>query len=367
MLRLNSFRLAILTGMVLAMIAGCTPLKMPKPNVWPFTTEDPPGTPTRVVASWTDTVLYQPNQIPLRGYGGRLIFYAGDKPEPIKVEGTLTIYAFDETDRDPNNMRPDRKYVFTKEQIPAHYSKSKLGHSYSVWIPWDEMGGPQKDISLIARFTPEKGSVVVGEQTKHILPGQTQIVAKNSNNGAPRSAAERAMPALYPSTQNGSVQSASYVMPLPPVNSKMQGGDQNGANQSYLLNTTTIKLPPQSSLKSSMLMGDMANPAMSNPQITPAGVGLNTVAGTGATTATLPNMDKNSAVRYPVTTAVNAGTNLSNQSSRNFSQPNRFAPGRPPAPYVPTTQLPRDRESWQQPLSGQAYFPETTPQPATGN
>ena len=367
MLRLNSFRLAIFTVMFLEMIAGCTQLKMPKPNVWPFATEDPPGTPTRIVASWTDTILYQPNQIPLRGFGGRLLFYAGDKPEPIKVEGTLTVYAFDEADRDPNNMRPDRKYVFTKDQIPSHYSKSKIGHSYSVWIPWDEMGGMQKDISLIARFTPEQGSVVVGEQTKHILPGQTQIVSKNSNKGALRSAAEQAMPALYPSTQNGSVQSASYVMPLPPVNSKMQGGDQNGANQSFL-NTTTIKLPPQSSLKNSMLMGDMPNPAMSNPQTTPSGVGgLTTVTGTGTPTGMLPKMDNNLQARYPVTKQVNVGTYPSNQSIRNFSQPNRFAPGRPPAPYVPATQLSRDRELWQQPLSGQAYFPETTPQPATGN
>ena len=158
MSRLNSFGLMLVTILALQLSSGCAPLKMPKATVWPFATEEKPGMPNRVVATWTDTVLYQPNQTPMRGFGGRLLFYDGDKPEPIKVEGTLTVYAFDETNRDPNNAKPDRKYVFTKDQLPTHFSKSKIGSSYSVWIPWDEAGGDQKDISMIVRFTPEKGN-----------------------------------------------------------------------------------------------------------------------------------------------------------------------------------------------------------------
>ena len=55
----------------------------------------------------------------------------------MKGRGSLVVYAFDETDRDPANMKPDRKFVFTQEQFEKHYSKSTLGHSYSVWLPWD--------------------------------------------------------------------------------------------------------------------------------------------------------------------------------------------------------------------------------------
>ena len=44
--------------------------------------------------------------------------------------------------------------------------------AYAIWIPWDEAGGPQKDISLIVRFVAGDGQVVVGEQTKHVLPGR---------------------------------------------------------------------------------------------------------------------------------------------------------------------------------------------------
>ena len=47
-----------------------------------FYGEDQPGTPTRIIASWTDTVLYQPNQVPMRGFGGRFIFYSGKNLSP---------------------------------------------------------------------------------------------------------------------------------------------------------------------------------------------------------------------------------------------------------------------------------------------
>ena len=83
------------------------------------------------------------------------------------------VYAFDETDRDPSNNRPDRKYVFTPQQLPAHYSKSKIGHSYSVWLPWDEVGGPQKELTLIIRFQPKEGTVAISDPCRQLLPGRT--------------------------------------------------------------------------------------------------------------------------------------------------------------------------------------------------
>jgi hypothetical protein len=377
MSRLNSLKQTIFTVVVLAMVAGCAPLKISKPNMWPFTSEDPPGTPTRIVASWTDTVLYQPNQVPMRGFGGRVLFYSGEKPEPIKVEGTLTVYIFDETNRDPNNVKPDRKYVFTKDQLPSHYSKSKLGNSYSVWLPWDETGGPQKDVSLIARFTPEKGSVVVGEQTKQILPGKPQIIAKNPGGGTPPAAQPQATPAQYPSPQNSAVQPASNVTPLPPVNTKMQSNQQN-LLQSPGITTTTIPLPPQSSLKNSLLMGNVPNPIMSNQSIAPPAasnqaieipaVDPRYVTKTGVINPAAPSMAANPPARYPAETmAFNPGFTAANQAYQPVSPPNRFAPGRLPAPNAPTSLPNRDLGPWPQPPSAPQFVPDTTPQPTMTN
>ncbi len=168
---------------------------------WPLGKQEKPGQPGKILAIWTDTVLTQPNRRPIRGFGGRLMFYDGKAETPILVEGTLVVYTFDETGRKPSDVRPDRKYVITREQLPAHYSKSKIGHSYSVWIPWDEAGGVQKEITLIVRFEPKAGAAVVGDPCRELLPG---VIPQPRVEAA-------ALPSL---PARGDVRQASYEAPV---------------------------------------------------------------------------------------------------------------------------------------------------------
>jgi len=120
---------------------------------------------------WTYAVLNQPGQPGVRGFGGRVMFYGADSEKPIKVDGTLTVFAFDAAETDPSRAKPLRKFVFPAENLESHYSKSKLGHSYSFWLPWDEVGGPEQQISLIARFESRTGETLVGSPSRQTLPG----------------------------------------------------------------------------------------------------------------------------------------------------------------------------------------------------
>jgi hypothetical protein len=168
---------AIAASLVLS--PGCAQLDLKSPMHW-FGGDTEPSVPDSVVAFWTDAVRHQAGTQPERGFGGRIFFYKGKSAEPVRVEGTLTIYAFDEEQRDPTDARPDRKYVFLPHQFDKHFSDApELGPSYSVWLPWEPVGGPPKEISLIVRFVPEQGGVVVGEQTRHWLPG---ISSKKESN-----------------------------------------------------------------------------------------------------------------------------------------------------------------------------------------
>ena len=126
--------------------------------------------PQKLVSLWADTIFTQPGRSATRGLGGRLYFY-DEKNDPVPVEGQLAVYAFDDSQQESANRAPDRKYVFTPEQLAGHFSPSEFGASYSVWVPWDAAGGVRKDVSLIPVFTTSSGRVVVGEHTKHVLPG----------------------------------------------------------------------------------------------------------------------------------------------------------------------------------------------------
>lgn len=230
MLRRRSTLCLVLAVLALAP-AGCSKWNIKKPFTWNGSDDADVKEPNKVVATWTDTVLYQGDKQATRGFGGRLMFYGGSNNQPIKVDGGLVVYAFEETNRKKENTRPDRKYVFTAEQFGKHYSKSQLGHSYSVWLPWDEAGGEQTKISLIIRFMPAKGSVVIGEQTTHLLPGKKTEVAETV---APAAAVDARK------VESG-VRQASLETPLAEPNA-------NGGAEAGKMKTHTIAVPSRSGL-----------------------------------------------------------------------------------------------------------------------
>ena len=184
-----------------------------------------PETPTRLVTTWTDTTLSRPGQPTKRGFGGRLVFFNQESEDPVRVEGQLVVYAFDETDRPSHETHPTRRYIFPAEQFARHESTNKLGPSYSIWLPWDEAGGEQRRISIIARFEPKEGPLLVGEQTRHLLPGSGTTMLAEASRGVPAPGAPPTPPLLSEIQQlsynpaqpaaESSIVAASGVAPVP--------------------------------------------------------------------------------------------------------------------------------------------------------
>lgn len=225
---MNTARMSklIVLSVIIALASGCTKFDLRKNIPWGEGFGGTLDQPMRVVPVWTDAVLTQGQEKPTRGFGGRIMFYGRNDEKPSKVEGTIVVYAFDETNRDKRNVVPDHKYVFLPELVEKQYSKNRIGHSYSVWVPWDEVGGPQKEISLLVRFIPKKGGVIISEQTKLILPGvPPEFTAPNHQPNipaAPGSAGgwasvgaqpNQTPPQGNPANQYG-VQQASFQQPI---------------------------------------------------------------------------------------------------------------------------------------------------------
>jgi hypothetical protein len=180
----NAFARTVLLLLLAAATLGCATNSK---NKWKFASLDPrrtlglkkeeekpePQVPTRLVATWTEAVLNTAGEAPKRGFGGRIAFFTRESKDPVRVDGQLVVYAFDETGRQSHETQPTRRYVFPADEVVRHESETALGPAYSFWLPWDEVGGPQKNISLIARFEPQGGPIVIGEQTRHFLPGSS--------------------------------------------------------------------------------------------------------------------------------------------------------------------------------------------------
>jgi hypothetical protein len=180
----------ILIATAILALSGCkTPLaesmKLDKLNEhMPWHDPDAPreGVPTKVVGNWVDAVHYQEGKKPQRGFGGKLLFYDNEGDAPILVDGELIVYAFNEQGRASTDNMPTRRYVFPTSELTKLMSVSELGAGYSVWLPWDEAGGPEAEVSLICRFSPKAGPVLVSEQTRQLLPGSKTSTAVADGN-----------------------------------------------------------------------------------------------------------------------------------------------------------------------------------------
>ena len=174
-------RLYVATFLLLSCV-GCAPIDLS--GKIPWLDRNSSNIPEKLVPMWKDTVLYEADKPPVRGFGARIYFYEQESPKPIKVDGTLIVYAFD-ADETEGLPKPKRKFVFTTEQFSKHYSKTDLGHSYSIWLPWDEVGGPSAQISLVAKFQGEKGGSVVTEPARKLLPGVDSFAEKRRDTDQP--------------------------------------------------------------------------------------------------------------------------------------------------------------------------------------
>lgn len=131
--------------------------------------------PQRLAVIWSPDVMTMPGKPAARGFGGRIYFY-NEKSVPVPVKGELIVYGYEETaagNQAEKKSAPDKKFKFEKEQFAERFSKSDLGASYSVWIPWDDAGGPIKRITLIPIFKMEDGNLVHGDAAELTLPGKT--------------------------------------------------------------------------------------------------------------------------------------------------------------------------------------------------
>ena len=264
----------------------------------PWHDEEAPreGIPNRVVGNWTDAIHYQEGKTPHRGFGGRLLFYDDEGQDPILVDGQLVIYAFNEKGRARTDNMPTRRYVFPAEELPKLMSKSELGTSYSVWLPWDEVGGPQAEVSLVCRFEPKAGPPLVSEQTRHYLQGE-EMPAPIADGGQNPKVPEGV--AFKPSVQQASYHATADG--LNPAATTAANGTA-AAPGAEKMTTTTIALP-----QSMQKLG----PGMTVPPQKPPAMPSQTLPG-GSPQANLRSTQGSTGIEYQTRAhAIAAGVDLS--------------------------------------------------------
>ena len=190
--------------------AGCSTLtgskntkNSKKDSSWSLFKKKDYQVPQSINVTWTYDIFTKEGKPPTRGFGGRLYFY-NEKSQAIPVEGELTVYGFDDTNRNHDGSSiesADKRFRFTAEQFTTHFSESELGASYSIWIPWDAAPGTQKKIMLIPTFKTKDGPVLRGNAATVLLPGvvspegEQRVIQASTQNGVQRASHTSSVPA----------------------------------------------------------------------------------------------------------------------------------------------------------------------------
>jgi hypothetical protein len=168
--------------------AGCLGLDVAGTFRWPGSKSDQVQA-ARMTVVWKNDIQKKAAKNVLRGFQGKVQFFAADPPKaPSKdgekkpevnakgmtVEGTLTVYAFEETPDGKQGSGPSKKYVFPAKDLKKVQHDGPQGHEYEIWLAWDKVGGPERHIRLLVRFDPAGGGqVVMSENSRETLPGLT--------------------------------------------------------------------------------------------------------------------------------------------------------------------------------------------------
>ncbi|HET6328067.1 MAG TPA: hypothetical protein VFG04_25515 [Planctomycetaceae bacterium] len=166
--------------------AGCLGLDVAGTFRWPGARTEQPLA-GRMTVSWKNDMQKKAGKNMLRGFQGKVQFFAADPPKPagkdpaktpeanpktVPVDGTLTVYAFEETSDGKEGTGPSKKYVFPAKDLRKVHREGPEGHEYDVWLAWDKVGGAERHIRLLARFDPAGGGqVVMSDNSREVLPG----------------------------------------------------------------------------------------------------------------------------------------------------------------------------------------------------
>jgi hypothetical protein len=122
------------------------------------------------------------DHLPSRGFGGQILFFANGLKEPVKVNGDVRIYVFDEEGVDGDPSKPLHQFDFPAAVWASYLRPSNLGASYQIFIPYTRKGLHAAKCTLRVRFTPEGGLPVYSRMATIPLAGIESSATKQKSD-----------------------------------------------------------------------------------------------------------------------------------------------------------------------------------------
>lgn len=176
----------MLVGLFLA--AGCASLGIGDKAAHD---KQPAGEVVRLAAYWVPAIGYANGRV-VDGFAGKVLLFGSEGFSPIRARGRIVIYAFHDTKGGPYSAKPDRRWEFSPDKLPAHLEETMFGPTYAFWVPWPREADAKGAVSLQVAFVPEgeaEATPVVSPAVRIALP-ELQSASAHPASAASNSARE---------------------------------------------------------------------------------------------------------------------------------------------------------------------------------
>ena len=122
------------------LLTGCTTFDLDLADFGRSSTEDTAQV-AEIVCLWEAAEGIGLDGLPTRGFAGQVLFFPRGQPEPIRIDGDIMIYVFDDHGTEAEQARPLHQFEFPAVAWNSFLYKTNLGPAYQLFIPYTRKGG----------------------------------------------------------------------------------------------------------------------------------------------------------------------------------------------------------------------------------
>lgn len=109
--------------------------------------------------------------MPTRGFAGQIMFFTRGQKSPVKVDGDVRVYVYDDLGTREEQAKPIRQFDFVDGTWNGYLYDVNMGPSYYVFIPYTRDGSLQANCSLRVRLKLKSGHTVYSDVANVALSG----------------------------------------------------------------------------------------------------------------------------------------------------------------------------------------------------
>ncbi len=162
----------VLSLILTSLSSGCSTLSMTSTLMGRQPKENKGLPVVEVMAIWQPGEGKSTKGAPTRGFAGQIMFFAQGSKRPIKVDGDLKVYVFDDVGSVEEQSKPIHIYEFKGGALQGYYNEGKLGPSYQLFLPYTRPGMHEAKCTLRMKYNSELSGDVLSSESTIVLSGK---------------------------------------------------------------------------------------------------------------------------------------------------------------------------------------------------